>query len=66
MALNIDEKFEGKLICAFKNDMGNLANFHQIMFKSLKIGAFIGSIYGKQKMYGLTVYRGFMCHHNDV
>ena len=27
MALNIDEKFEGKLTCTFKNDMKNLANF---------------------------------------
>ena len=30
MALNIDAKFEGKLICAFKNDMKNLANFHML------------------------------------
>ena len=28
MALNIDAAFEGKLTCAFKNDMRNLANFH--------------------------------------
>ena len=27
MTLNIDVKFEGKLTCAFKNDMKNLANF---------------------------------------
>ena len=27
MALNIDEKFEGKLTSTFKNDMKNLANF---------------------------------------
>ena len=27
MALNIDAKFEGKLTCAFKNDMKNLVNF---------------------------------------
>ena len=38
MALNIDATFEGKLNCAFKNDMRNLANFHQRMFESLKIG----------------------------
>ena len=30
MALNIDAKFEGKLTCAFKNDMRNLANFHRL------------------------------------
>ena len=27
MTLNIDAKLEGKLTCAFKNDMKNLANF---------------------------------------
>ena len=37
MALNIDAKFEGKMTCAFKNDMRNLANFHQSMFESLKL-----------------------------
>ena len=30
MALNIDAKFEGKLTCAFKNEMRNLANFHRL------------------------------------
>ena len=30
MALNIDAKFEGKLTCAFKNDMKNLPNFHRL------------------------------------
>ena len=38
VTLNIDATFEGKLTCAFKNDMRNLANFHQSMFESLKIG----------------------------
>ena len=38
MALNIDAIFEGKLTCAFKNVMRNLANFHQSTFESLKIG----------------------------
>ena len=37
MTLNIDATFEGKLTCAFKNDMRNLANFHQSMLESLKI-----------------------------
>ena len=45
MVLNIDAKFEGKLTCAFKNDMKNLANFHQSIFESLKIWSFIGSFY---------------------
>ena len=30
MALNIDAKFEGRLTCAFKNDMKNLPNFHKL------------------------------------
>ena len=47
MALSVDTKFEGKLTCASKNDMRNLANFHQSMFESLKIGTFIGSFYPK-------------------
>ena len=29
MELNIDVKFEGKITCASKNDMRNLAHFHQ-------------------------------------
>ena len=34
MALNNDATFEGKLTCTFKNDMRNLANFHQNTGKS--------------------------------
>ena len=30
MALNVDSKFEGKLVYAFKNDMKNLANFQRL------------------------------------
>ena len=33
MELTADTKFEGKLICAFKNDMKNLGNFHQSTWK---------------------------------
>ena len=40
MALNVDTTFEGKLTRGFKNDMRNLANFHQSMFDSLKIRTF--------------------------
>ena len=47
MALNIDVEFERKMTCTFKNDMRNLANFHQSMFKSLKIGTLMGSFYPK-------------------
>ena len=38
MALNVDATFEGKLTSAFKNYMRNLANVHQSMLESLKIG----------------------------
>ena len=65
MALNIDAKFEGKLTCAFKNDMRNLAKFHQSTLESLKIQAFIGSFYPKQKMCELKIYWGVMCHDNE-
>ena len=47
MTLNIDATFEGKLTCAFKNDMTNLANFYQRIFESLKIGTLMGSSYPK-------------------
>ena len=30
MTLKSDAKFEEKLTCGLENDMGNLANFHQI------------------------------------
>ena len=65
MALNIGVKFEGKLTCAFKIDMRNLANFHQRIFESLKIGTFIGLFYPKKKIYEVNIYRGVMCHHNE-
>ena len=65
MALKIDAKFEGKLTCAFKNDMRNLANFYQSMFGSLKIGTLMGSYYPKGKMYELKIYWRVLCHDNE-
>ena len=47
MALNINATFEGKLTCDFKSDMRNLANFHQSLFESLKIGTLMGFFYPK-------------------
>ena len=41
MELNIDAKFQGKMTCAFKNDLRNLAHFHQSMLGSLKNVTFI-------------------------
>ena len=46
MALNIDATFEGKLTCAFYNDMKNLANFHRTL-ESVKIGILMGSFCSK-------------------
>ena len=65
MALNIDATFEGKLTCAFKNNMRNLGNFHQSMFESLKIETLMGSFYVKWKLYALKIYRGVLCHDNE-
>ena len=53
MALNIYAKFEGKLTCAFKNDMRNFANFHQSTFEGLKIWTFIGSLIQNRKCMSL-------------
>ena len=62
MTLECDAKFEEKLTCGLENDMRNLANFHQSMFESLKIGTLMGSFYPKQKMYELKIHRGVLCH----
>ena len=35
MVLKIDAKFEGKLTCAFKNEMKNLSNFHRLKNNNL-------------------------------
>ena len=58
MALNTDAKFEGKMTCTIKNDMRNLANFHESMFGSLKIETLVVSFYPNQKMYELKIYGG--------
>ena len=65
MALNIDATIEGKLNCAFKNDMGNLANFYQSTIESLKIGTLMGSFYPKQTIYELKIQRRVLCHDNE-
>ena len=47
MVQNIDAKFKGKMTCAFKIDMKNLANFHQNTFENLKTGNLMRSFYPK-------------------
>ena len=49
--MNFDEQIEGKLTCAFKNDLRNLANFQQSTFESQIIGTLMGSFYPEQKIY---------------
>ena len=66
MALKTDATLDRKLTCAFKNDIRNLANFHQNMFGSLTIETLMGSFfYPKQKMHELKIYRGVLCHDNE-
>ena len=45
--LSIDAKFEGKITCAFKNDMRKFSNFNQCMFGSLKIVTLMRFFYRK-------------------
>ena len=60
MALNIDAIFERKLTCAFRNDMRNLANFHQSMFESVKVGTLMGSFIQSRKCMSLK-FTGEFC-----
>ena len=62
MALKFNANFEWNLTCAFKNDMMNLASFHQSTFESVKIGTLMGSYCLKVKMYEVKTYREVMCH----
>ena len=38
-----------KMTCAFKNYIRNLANSHQSMFESLKIGTLMGALSSKRE-----------------
>ena len=62
MALKIDTKFEGKMTCAFKNDMRDLANFYQST-REFQTGTLMGLFYPKQKMQELKMQGGVMCDH---
>ena len=65
MTLKTDATFEGKVTCAFKNNVRNLANFHQSIFESLKIGTLMGFFHPKQKIYELKIYMENLCHGNE-
>ena len=47
IVLNIDLKLEGKLTCAFKNDIRNSVNFYQSTFESLKLWTLMTFFYPK-------------------
>ena len=65
MALNIDAKFEIKLTCVSKNDIINLANFHQSKFKSLTMVTLMGSFCLKEKLYELKICKRVVCHDDE-
>ena len=65
MALDIDATFDGKVTCSFKNDMKNLAIFHQIMLKSLKRWTLVWSYYSKEKVFELKIDRGVLGHDSE-
>ena len=61
MALKADTKFEGKLICPFKNVIRNWRSFTRAP-ESLEIENQMGFFYPKQKMYELKIYMEVICH----
>ena len=65
MELDIDATFDGKVTCSFKNDMKNLAIFHQIMLKSLKRWTLVWSYYSKEEVFELKIDRGVLGHDSE-
>ena len=55
MTLKIDEKFEEKLVCCFKNES----------LESLKICTFIGSYWAKHLTFDLKKYRIVIFHDTE-
>ena len=45
MALKIDAKFEGKLTSAFRNDMKNLVNFHELKKSDFSLKSKMAELY---------------------
>ena len=64
MVLKTDKKFKGKLTCASKNGMRNLAIFHQGTWKSQNWD-FVGILSFKVDNIQLKSYSGVMCHENE-
>ena len=59
MALNIEAKCEGKLNCAFEDNVRNLANFHH------NFRTFMGFFSPTLEIYELNIYRGVRCYDNE-
>ena len=64
MALNIDTKFEGKLICASKNGMRNMENFCQSTWKSQNWDL-DDILLSKVENLEVKICREVMCHENE-
>ena len=54
------DSYKRKLTCASKNDMKNLANFHQSTFESLKLGLLMGPFIQSRKCMSLR-FTGELC-----
>ena len=66
MTLERDAKFKEKLTCGLENNMRNMTNFHQSIWKlGLKIETFMGYFYPKQKIYELKFHEEVMCYGNE-
>ena len=65
MTLKCSAKSEEKLTCGLENDMRNLQIFNRAL-DSLKTETLMGFFYPKQKIYELKIYRGVICHNNEV
>ena len=64
MTLESDAKLEEKLTCGLKNDMRNLANFHQSILKSQNWD-FDGVLLYRVENVELKIYRGVMGCDNE-
>ena len=50
MTLRSDAKFEGKLTCAFKNDMRTLVNFHRLKNSDFILANKMGELNQKKNL----------------
>ena len=65
MTLNTDTTFEGKLNCAFKNDMKNYSKLPTEHVWKSKNWKFDGILLSKVKIDELKTYTGVLCQANE-